>query len=1185
MADFDNTNTQDDDVITKTTGSLDEAAAASLRISELAPHTTDAYAAGNAADDFADLGDFGGLDDLGDIGDLGNIGDFDGVGDGVTDDNVSDYNPDDADGTDDADDTDDPFAEFIIKDEVADDGDSTADIRDSADTTAPAAPPPAEFTDISGGYSAVAIQQPRPVLAHVYEMISEVGKGRGGIVYKARNTRIDKIVAIKKVSAAAKKVRDNKDEAMLLRDIEHSYLPRVYDYFVEDGESYTVTNFIEGENLTKYLKKHAVPPYKTVLKMALQLTAAVRYLHTKHPAIIHNDIKPDNIMIQPNDNICLIDFNASSVFVDDARAIGATRGYSAPELFGLYLKDDPTGAHSGKANKANKARAKADVKAAKLALAAKSKAGKAGNHKSVGGTVNPLMPTTDPRTPRYGTVVPEDGTGAGSAGDEQTADLPAPVFVPAPASTPASAPERTHTELLQSSLKVGNFNPNFIFDKNAVNAGVGNAGVSNAGVSNAGVGNAGVGNAGVGNAGRAGTPPNVPDMFHKGEHRFDPRSDVYSIGAIIYRLVTGASPAAEYDKIIPIAAYKTVKKPLRDIITKAISLRPSERYQTADELLSALITIDKQSRSDGGSVRGGFIAAVLAGLVIGVAGYGSYRYFSLYYSNQHSQLERDYDAAVTEASRLAAEGDYDGAEAEAVRAVKLFPNRTDARLLQVDILYNAGRLESCIEAVNRVSADTLLSAGGAGTENLFSIYSLGGTAAFDTENFTAAAKFYEEALRVVGDTTSPALNEGFDIVSTGRFECYLNLAISYARAGRAADATTLLDRVVEVVDAAYNTADTADITDTTVADTTEAATTATTAATTAEPTTEPEPTTAESTTAEPATAETTVMPEEQQPITEPPLTTATETTTTEAAPTAEATTVTTTTATTTEAAVTAEPEPAVSDHAYVELCIRLARGEIALSKQDVKTAEADAKVVLAHSADGYLTYRGILLFDRVMRTEPHGKVSYKNATDIIEKHIGKVPDKYRVVANSILADEYALRGFAYNNNVKCYRTAAALYKTAFDNARLQRNAMLNYVEMEYRLKAYDECLSTIAALDKLVTDDYGVPMYRSRVLFAKFEKDGSLADRNNALEAYDKAERLYIKYKNSGRTDPLMDELTASVSQYRVIDSTTPPPPAEPDVTEAVPELTQAPHPTGVPAPPPGGSGDPQATATDVHTV
>lgn len=174
-------------------------------------------------------------------------------------------------------------------------------------------------------------------LSETYEIIEEIGSGGGGTVYKARHKRLDKEVVIKKVHSDIKDIIDCSAEANILKKLRHSYLPQVFDIFTIGGNVYTVMDFIPGKSFQTLLNENKRFPQKKVIKWATQICEALVYLHKQNPPIIHSDIKPDNIMLTPNDDICLIDFNISSVFTGKgAHTVGYTDGYSPPEQYKIY---------------------------------------------------------------------------------------------------------------------------------------------------------------------------------------------------------------------------------------------------------------------------------------------------------------------------------------------------------------------------------------------------------------------------------------------------------------------------------------------------------------------------------------------------------------------------------------------------------------------------------------------------------------------------------------------------------------------------------------------------------------------------------------------------------------------------------------------------------------------------------
>ena len=169
-----------------------------------------------------------------------------------------------------------------------------------------------------------------------YEILEEIGEGGAGKVYKAYHKNLRKIVVIKQLKA----IMDDdiqRVEVDILKNLHHSYLPQVFDFFIIDHTAYTVMDYIAGESLKSKIDRGEHFSEKQVLKYAKQICEALAYLHSRSLPVIHGDIKPDNIMITPEDNVCLIDFNISGISRDGkAYTFGCTRGYAAPEQMEAY---------------------------------------------------------------------------------------------------------------------------------------------------------------------------------------------------------------------------------------------------------------------------------------------------------------------------------------------------------------------------------------------------------------------------------------------------------------------------------------------------------------------------------------------------------------------------------------------------------------------------------------------------------------------------------------------------------------------------------------------------------------------------------------------------------------------------------------------------------------------------------
>ncbi|HYX48754.1 MAG TPA: WD40 repeat domain-containing serine/threonine-protein kinase, partial [Ktedonobacteraceae bacterium] len=185
------------------------------------------------------------------------------------------------------------------------------------------------------------------LLKQRYRIISQVGKGGFGAVYKAADLQFgNRQVAIKEMSQSSlsqqeliEATESFKREALLLAGLTHPNLPRIYEQFTDVGRWYLVMDFIEGETLEEYLGKlpGSKLPVERVLEIGIQLCMVLEYLHMRQPPIIFRDLKPSNVMVTSHGHIYLIDFGIARHFkpgqAKDTTALGST-GYAAPEQYG-----------------------------------------------------------------------------------------------------------------------------------------------------------------------------------------------------------------------------------------------------------------------------------------------------------------------------------------------------------------------------------------------------------------------------------------------------------------------------------------------------------------------------------------------------------------------------------------------------------------------------------------------------------------------------------------------------------------------------------------------------------------------------------------------------------------------------------------------------------------------------------
>lgn len=169
-------------------------------------------------------------------------------------------------------------------------------------------------------------------LKNTYQIIREIDHGGTGVIFLAWHLNLQKYIVVKKIKDHIADKVNIRNEADILKDLHHSYLPQVYD-FVQVGSSvYTVMDYIEGRNLQEYINRNIPIGEDQILIWMKQLCEVLEYLHGQERPILHSDIKPANIMITTQGNICLIDFNISFMN-DDQKLQGISPHYAAPEQY------------------------------------------------------------------------------------------------------------------------------------------------------------------------------------------------------------------------------------------------------------------------------------------------------------------------------------------------------------------------------------------------------------------------------------------------------------------------------------------------------------------------------------------------------------------------------------------------------------------------------------------------------------------------------------------------------------------------------------------------------------------------------------------------------------------------------------------------------------------------------------
>src|SRR5579863_10439946 len=151
---------------------------------------------------------------------------------------------------------------------------------------------------------------PGSVLGGRYEILKTLGEGGMGSVFQARDTEVDRIVALKvirpELAGSAEILQRFRQELVLAQQITHRNAVRIYDLAVADGVRYISMEYIDGQELRDVLDKRGKLPPKEAAEIMLQVCYGLAAAHRQ--GIVHRDLKPQNIMIDKQGRVAVMDF-------------------------------------------------------------------------------------------------------------------------------------------------------------------------------------------------------------------------------------------------------------------------------------------------------------------------------------------------------------------------------------------------------------------------------------------------------------------------------------------------------------------------------------------------------------------------------------------------------------------------------------------------------------------------------------------------------------------------------------------------------------------------------------------------------------------------------------------------------------------------------------------------------------
>src|SRR5438552_1402350 len=170
-----------------------------------------------------------------------------------------------------------------------------------------------------------------------YEILDKLGEGAMGVVYRARDTALGRVVALKMLSqefGAEEELHQRfMREAEAVGLLSHPNIVTVYDMGEAAGQLYMAMELLEGEDLRYLIEKRVPVPIADRVRILIQICEGVEYAHSK--GVVHRDIKPANILVTDRKRTRLLDFGLARVITRAAitrrGVILGTPDYMSPE--------------------------------------------------------------------------------------------------------------------------------------------------------------------------------------------------------------------------------------------------------------------------------------------------------------------------------------------------------------------------------------------------------------------------------------------------------------------------------------------------------------------------------------------------------------------------------------------------------------------------------------------------------------------------------------------------------------------------------------------------------------------------------------------------------------------------------------------------------------------------------------
>ncbi len=174
----------------------------------------------------------------------------------------------------------------------------------------------------------------QPTKIGKYEVVDLIGRGGMGVVYKARDPQLDRLVAIKMIIGANPALMKRFDvEARSTAGLQHQNIVTIYDFGNQDGNPYLVMEYLEGSSLESIISSGRSLSLASKLGICIAICNGLNYAHDR--GIIHRDIKPANVMVLNDDTVKIVDFGIARIGdtgISRTEVVGSLN-YMSPEQF------------------------------------------------------------------------------------------------------------------------------------------------------------------------------------------------------------------------------------------------------------------------------------------------------------------------------------------------------------------------------------------------------------------------------------------------------------------------------------------------------------------------------------------------------------------------------------------------------------------------------------------------------------------------------------------------------------------------------------------------------------------------------------------------------------------------------------------------------------------------------------